>query len=100
MGRRRLTPLIDDDGKPIYSGKGKPAGIRNDRSNELCFHCVNGAGGCEWSNRLQPVPGWTAEYTEKTGNYWITACPKYEEGDRLWSSRRAKQANANESLTT
>ena len=70
-------------------------GDREDtQTNRMCYACINAAGGgdCEWANDLEPVEGWTATYNKKTGSYHITACPKFEKGDRLWSA--AKKANA------
>ena len=69
----------------------------NCRANELCMNCVNGAGGCEWSDHLRPVPGWKAEKVDDSSRaekikdiqgYRIFDCPKYEKGDRLWSKRK------------
>lgn len=52
---------------------------------QLCWSCRNavpGVGtGCEWSEKLQPVPGWDAELVHKTtfGCTWsIKVCPKYQ----------------------
>ena len=68
----------------------------SDHTNECCMHCWNGAGGCEWSNALKPVPGWRAEKvainmtgrgSEENFSYKIHFCPKYIEGDRLSGKR-------------
>ena len=50
-----------------------------------CWTCVNYNGGCPWSARFEPVPGWDAEPVEKSGNntnspistYDIKFCPMY-----------------------
>lgn len=55
------------------------------KANELCFHCDNACGGCNWSRAFRPVPGWTAEPTllrtdRRAGtcsSYHITACPEF-----------------------
>lgn len=31
------------------------------QSQQLCWKCANACGGCPWSARFQPVPGWLAE---------------------------------------
>lgn len=59
----------------------------NHRAN-ICFDCARACGGCSWSARFEPVPGWTAEpvqikYYNKsdgplfTDTYSITACPLF-----------------------
>lgn len=62
------------------------------KKDQLCWECKNACGGCEWSARLEPVPGWTAEEVPRwiyRGNkedkelghtYKITECPKFERG--------------------
>ena len=54
---------------------------------QLCESCKNFAYGCEWSERFEPVEGWTAVPTVLSSSegryvksYHITACPKYAEG--------------------
>lgn len=53
---------------------------------QLCWTCERACGGengCEWSNFLRPVPGWTAKKIKKkdsmryTETYHIEECPKY-----------------------
>jgi hypothetical protein len=57
----------------------------------ICFDCAHACGGCSWSARFEPVPGWTAEpvkiryYNTHEGpkftrTYRITACPQFERG--------------------
>lgn len=53
-----------------------------------CWSCANACGGCEWSAKGEPIPGWEAEprtikYNDPKGTRWvhsfsITRCPKYE----------------------
>lgn len=62
------------------------------KKEQLCWSCKNACGGCEWSARLEPVPGWTAEKVprweyigtkekkRKVFSYKITECPKFERG--------------------
>ena len=57
-----------------------------------CATCKNFCYGCEWSERGEPVPGWTAEpttiraFASRNGehttidSYAIKECPKYVEG--------------------
>lgn len=51
-----------------------------------CTTCKNFAGGCEWSERFEPVEGWVAEptiigrYSYTIDSYRIISCPKYERG--------------------
>ena len=80
------------------------------KANECCFRCINGAGGCEWSDNFEPVPGWVAKVTKRekitrnqTGTtYKILYCPKFEEGDRLLTKDKLKflRANGNKSTNT
>lgn len=56
----------------------------------LCWKCKNATGGCSWSNRLQPVEGWTAseeaepqyisEKMRSIPNYRVIDCPEYVKG--------------------
>lgn len=56
-------------------------------SPQLCWTCRKACGGCSWSARFQPVPGWTAQHVEaityhgsqqvRSESYDITACPEY-----------------------
>lgn len=64
------------------------------KGTQLCWSCVNAVPslehGCPWSERFEPVEGWTAEETVlatmRDGrafdlhSFLITACPLYEEG--------------------
>lgn len=59
---------------------------------QLCWTCANACGGCPWSRRFEPVPGWTAHETKlrivsvgrgrkytirMADTYEIEACPLY-----------------------
>ena len=51
------------------------------RSQTLCFDCRNATGGCSWSARLEPVPGWDAVTTmisSSLPSYHVRACPLFE----------------------
>lgn len=57
------------------------------RDHQPCAECSHFAYGCEWSERLEPVPGWNAIPTKlnngcgkPTESYKIIFCPKYERG--------------------
>lgn len=61
-------------------------------SKQPCWDCANACGGCEWSARLEPVPGWDAtptqwvlKYSRKGGtrveaSFEIRSCPKFRRG--------------------
>lgn len=58
---------------------------------QLCWTCLKACGGCSWSSRFEPVPGWTAvavamRYRDGKNRdvqtYSITACPEYVEDAR------------------
>ena len=70
------------------------------QANELCFRCYYATGGCEWSDHFRPVEGWTVEKGKFDGWIHIIDCPKFEEGDRIWSSKKASKLNAKESSNT
>ena len=53
-----------------------------DDCNTLCVRCGNFAGGCEWADRFEPVPGWEAKETGRNSyyggsSYDVIACPKF-----------------------
>ena len=65
-----------------------------------CWTCTKYLGGCPWSARFEPVPGWDAEPVEKSGNntnppistYDIKSCPMYvNDGSRDPEERGRKQ---------
>ena len=57
-----------------------------------CWDCANACGGCSWSEKGEPVPGWKAEPIIIRNNmgrdpddfsaksYRIYACPKFRRG--------------------
>lgn len=66
------------------------------QSTQLCWTCANACGGCEWSDHLEPVPGWDATPTSrvlKVGgkgkggtrietSFVIRSCPKFRRDTR------------------
>lgn len=64
------------------------------QSTQLCWTCANACGGCSWSAKFQPVPGWNAEpviirnhldrgpenFSAKS--YKIYACPQFRADPR------------------
>ena len=47
---------------------------------QLCWGCAKACGGCSWSKRFEPVPGWTAVPPLLCGripSYRITECPEF-----------------------
>jgi len=68
---------------PMY----KKARSTASRAN-ICFDCENACGGalCQWADRLEPVPGWTAEVVSHSyrgdviDTYHVTACPNFIKG--------------------
>lgn len=69
-------------------------------SESLCWKCKHATDGrvCEWARNFKPVKGWTAvphilgEY--RAHSYYITECPKYEEGHREVTEISDEAANA------
>lgn len=63
----------------------------------ICFDCARACGGCSWSRRFKPVPGWTAQRATLPGGtpgttidtYQVTACPKYVKTVRHSTQGRA-----------
>ena len=65
---------------------------RFEHSGQPCWSCQNATGGCPWSDRLEPVPGWDAKPVRRpTGTshekrvimdtYAIKSCPMYLEDE-------------------
>ena len=57
------------------------------QSKQPCWDCANACGGCEWSARFEPVPGWDAIPTTRTvsgkfvdKSFSVRACPKFRRG--------------------
>lgn len=57
-----------------------------------CWSCTKYAGGCSWTRKFEPIPGWDAVPTVKSGScrgngvkyapietYDIRYCPEYED---------------------
>lgn len=57
-----------------------------------CWSCTKYAGGCSWTRKFEPIPGWDAVPTVKSGScrgngvkyaaietYEIRHCPEYED---------------------
>lgn len=77
--------------KPRESQKGKLAKRYRD---QLCWDCANACGGYEWSDHLEPVPGWNATPTSRVlkvggkgkggtrvaSSFVIHYCPKFRRG--------------------
>lgn len=49
----------------------------------LCWNCGKYAGGCSWSDHLEPVKGWTAESTQEGKTWHVKACPEYKRGSKV-----------------
>lgn len=83
--------------KKSYKGRYKMSGKSQVRPappqyrSNICFDCARAVGGCPWSRRFEPVPGWKAKaITRSLGTnkgeydghlvdtYEITACPLFE----------------------
>lgn len=59
----------------------------------LCWDCKNALGKCSWSQRFEPIEGWTAEYDSKKDSYHVTDCLLFERdalngGTRRLSARK------------
>ena len=66
------------------------------QSTQLCWTCDNACGGCEWSDHLEPVPGWDATPTSRVlkvggkgkggtrvaSSFVIHYCPKFRRDTR------------------
>lgn len=65
------------------------------QSKQPCWDCVNACGGCEWADRLEPVPGWDATPTQRVlkcgggrggtrieASFVIHSCPKFRRETR------------------
>lgn len=70
-----------------------------------CWTCTKYLGGCPWSARFEPVPGWDADPVEKSGNntnppistYDIKFCPMYvNDGSREPEERGRKPVRVKE----
>ena len=66
------------------------------QSQQLCWTCANACGSCEWSDHLEPVPGWDATPTSRVlkvggkgkggtrveASFVIRSCPKFRRDTR------------------
>lgn len=64
-----------------------------------CWTCLRYCGGCPWSARFEPVPGWDAEPVKKSANntnlpldtYDIKSCPMYINDGSLPPEERGRK---------
>ena len=63
---------------------------------QLCWDCASACGGCEWSDQLEPDPGWDATPTSRVlkvggkgkggtrvaSSFVIRSCPKFRRDTR------------------
>ena len=61
---------------------------RGYKKDQLCWDCKKACGGCNWSDKLKPVKGWTAEERIIKSNgepsihtYKIIKCPEFDRDD-------------------
>lgn len=55
------------------------------KNNEtLCWRCQKSTGGCRWSQRLEPVDGWTAveKVMRDCESFQVIECPEF-----VWDGR-------------
>lgn len=43
----------------------------------LCWDCANALGFCNWSQRLEPVEGWDAQWVPDKETYHVSDCPLF-----------------------
>lgn len=81
---------------PPREKKQKKASKIEYQSPQLCWDCAAAAGGCEWSDHLEPVPGWDATPTSRVlkvggkgkgstrvaSSFVIHYCPKFRRDTR------------------
>lgn len=79
---------------PPQEKKQKKAPKIEYQSKQPCWDCVNACGGCEWADRLEPVPGWDATPTQRVlkcgrkggtqieASFVIHSCPKFRRKTR------------------
>lgn len=63
---------------------GEVARNRARKTASLCWRCKNATGGCRWSQRLEPVDGWTAVQAELHDytTFNVLECPEF-----VWDGR-------------
>ena len=63
----------------------------------LCIHCAKACGGCNWSDRLEPVEGWqTIPDINRKGikiGDQVVGCPEFVRGTR--DDKRHKEFSEN-----
>ena len=81
LRRTRLRKWREAHTKQKKNLGGNPAG------DTICWKCKHAVPslwkgtGCEWSRKLQPVPGWKAVKTKSyREGYKVIKCPKFEKG--------------------
>ena len=81
---------------PLREKKQKKVPKVEFQSKQLCWDCANACGGCEWSDHLEPVPGWDASPTSRVlkvggkgkggtrveASFVIRSCPKFRRDTR------------------
>ncbi len=85
--------VVEVIGSVLHRGDARSCGGKDCRERRasdpeyistLCWGCKNALGGCPWSARFEPVPGWDAVATVIEGNYiqvpsyHVRACPLFE----------------------
>lgn len=49
------------------------------RRNSLCWACSKATDSmCDWSEKLKPVDGWTANWDEKKQTWFVIDCPEFD----------------------
>lgn len=81
---------------PPREKKQKKAPKVDFQSKQPCWDCANACSGCEWSDHLEPVPGWDATPTSRVlkvggkgkggirvaSSFVIHYCPKFRRDTR------------------
>lgn len=88
----RQWQITNSDGIPFTATLAEKTTLKKCSFNskdyvmQLCWECGKAVGGCPWSKRFEPVPGWTAvatkvkQQTTMLDTYCIIACPLFAEG--------------------
>ncbi len=79
----RTIPSIEKKRNAMGYTRHKCGNRKGGRSGDsLCWQCSNATGGCSWSDRLEPVEGWSVarkKYTEGILTI-VMSCPEFQEG--------------------
>jgi len=69
--------------------KARPDYAHTPRQEQIRYTCANACGGCSWSRKLKPIPGWDAEPTilmmnngatiKPMQSFKILRCPEYRQ---------------------